>query len=164
MRCPFCGAPDSRVIDSRGIDEEVRRRRICPTCGARFTTSERVQNQSLFVVKKDGRREPFDRDKLAAGIRKACEKRPLPTGTVERLISSIEERVHDFGRPEVSSTTIGDTVMDELEKVDHIAYIRFASVYREFADIGALKDALESLSAGQDIRMHPDEVQGKTQG
>ncbi len=157
MRCPFCGAPDSRVIDSRGTEEEVRRRRICSTCGARFTTSERVQNHPLFVVKKDGRREAFDRAKLATGIRKACEKRPLPTGSVERLISSIEERVHELGRPEVLSTTVGDMVMEELEKVDHIAYIRFASVYREFADIGALKDALDSLSAGKTIPLGPAE-------
>jgi len=103
----------------------------------------------LFVVKKDGRREAFDRDKLATGIRKACEKRPLPTGSIELLITGIEERIHESGKPEVLSTTIGDLVMEELEKVDHIAYIRFASVYREFADIGALKDALENLSAGK---------------
>jgi transcriptional repressor NrdR len=146
MKCPFCGAPESRVIDSRGLEEEVRRRRACSTCGARFTTSERVQNHALFVVKKDGRRESYDREKLAAGIRKACEKRPLPTGSVEKLITGVEERLHELGRAEILSTTIGDMVMEELEQLDHIAYIRFASVYREFADIGALKEALDSLS------------------
>jgi transcriptional repressor NrdR len=107
------------------------------------------------VVKKDGRREAYDREKLAAGIRKACEKRPLPMGSVDKLITSVEERLHELGRAEISSSTIGDLVMDELEKVDHIAYIRFASVYREFADIGALKEALDSLSAGQKTRHSP---------
>lgn len=155
MRCPFCGAPDSRVVDSRGLDDEVRRRRICSTCGARFTTSERVQNHALYVVKKDGRREAYDREKLAAGIRKACEKRPLPTGSVEKLITTVEERLHGLGRAEISSSTIGDLVMEELETLDHIAYIRFASVYREFADIGALKDALDSLSEGRKSRRVP---------
>ena len=154
MKCPFCGAPDSRVIDSRGLDEEVRRRRVCSTCGARFTTSERVENHALFVVKKDGRREAYDREKLAAGIRKACEKRPLPTGSVEKLITNAEERLHEMGKAEIQSSTIGDLVMEELEALDHIAYIRFASVYREFADIGALKDALDNLSTGQKAR-HP---------
>jgi len=152
MKCPFCGAPESRVVDSRGLEEEVRRRRVCSGCGARFTTSERVQNHALFVVKKDGRREAYDRDKLAAGIRKACEKRPLPTGSVEKLITGIEEHLHELGKAEILSTTIGDQAMEELARLDHIAYIRFASVYREFADIGALKDALDRLSAAQTQR------------
>ena len=155
MRCPFCGAPESRVIDSRGLDEEVRRRRMCSACRARFTTSERIQNHALYVVKKDGRREAYDREKLATGIRKACEKRPLPMGSVERLITTVEERLHGLGRAEIPSSVVGDLVMEELEKVDHIAYIRFASVYREFADIGALKEALDSLTAGQTA--HPSD-------
>ena len=158
MKCPFCEAPESRVIDSRGLDEEVRRRRVCSACGARFTTSERVQNHALFVVKKDGRREAYDREKLGAGITRACEKRPLPTGSVEKLITGVEERLHELGRAEISSSTIGDLVMEELEKVDHIAYIRFASVYREFADIGALKEALDNLSAGQKARFSPTDA------
>jgi len=146
VKCPFCGAPDSRVVDSRGMGGEVRRRRVCVACGARFTTTERVYSNPLYVVKKDSRREPYNREKLASGIRKACEKRPLPTGTVEKIITGIEDQLHGLGRVEVSSSTIGDLVMDQLERVDHIAYIRFASVYREFTDIGALKEALESLS------------------
>ena len=125
----------------------MRRRRACTACGARFTTTERVQSHSLFVVKKDGRSEEYNREKLANGIRKACEKRPLPTGSIEKLVSGIEEQLHALGRAEVSSTAIGDLVMDGLKKLDHIAYIRFASVYREFADIGALKDALDSLTS-----------------
>ncbi len=148
MKCPFCGALESRVIDSRGLEEEVRRRRVCSECEARFTTSERVQNYALFIVKKDGRREAYDREKLAAGIRKACEKRPLPIGSIEKLITTIEEQVHELGKAEIASTIVGDLVMEGLERLDHIAYIRFASVYRDFTDIGALRDALESLSAG----------------
>ncbi len=155
MRCPFCGALESRVIDSRGLEDEVRRRRVCSICGSRFTTSERVQNYALFIVKKDGRREAYDRAKLAAGIHKACEKRPLPTGSVEKLITGIEEHIHELGRAEIPSTIIGDLVMEGLEKLDHIAYIRFASVYREFADIGALKDALESLATAQNALQLP---------
>jgi len=137
------------VVDSRGLEEEVRRRRACSNCGGRFSTSERVQNHVLFVVKKDGRREPYERQKLATGIYKACEKRPLPTGSVEKLITGIEEQIHELGRAEILSTTLGDLVMRNLESLDHIAYIRFASVYRDFADIGALKEALDGLSAGQ---------------
>ena len=149
MKCPYCGALVSRVVDSRGLEEEVRRRRVCSTCGVRFTTSERVQSHALSVVKKDGRREEYDREKLASGIWKACEKRPLPTGSVDKLITSIEDYLHGLGKAEISSSTIGDLVMAHLAGFDHIAYIRFASVYREFADIGALKDALDSLSAGE---------------
>ena len=145
MKCPYCGATDSRVVDSRGLDEEVRRRRLCMTCGARFTTSERVQSHAVYVVKKDGRREEYDREKLASRIRKACQKRPLPAGAVEKLIDTIEDRIHSLGRAEVNSTTVGDLVMQGLEKLDHIAYIRFASVYRDFADIGELREAVESL-------------------
>jgi len=136
------------VVDSRGLGEEVRRRRVCSTCGARFTTSERIQTHSLYVIKKDGRREAYDREKLATGIRKACEKRPLSLSTVEKLISTVEERLHALGRTEIPTSFVGDLVMEELEKVDHIAYIRFASIYREFADIGALKEALDNLSTG----------------
>jgi len=161
VRCPYCGAPESRVIDSRGLENEVRRRRACTTCGARFTTSERVQSHALFVVKKDGRSEEYDREKLASGIRKACEKRPLPTGSIEKLVSSIEEQLHALGRAEVSSTAIGDLVMEGLRKLDHIAYIRFASVYREFADIGALKDALDSLSLSPGAEATPASVSGE---
>jgi len=146
VKCPYCGATDSRVVDSRGLEEEVRRRRVCTTCGARFTTSERIQSHPLYVVKKDGRREEYDREKLASGIRKACQKRPLTAGAVEKLISTIEDRIHSLGRAEVNSTTVGDLVMQGLERLDHIAYIRFASVYREFTDIGELREAMESLT------------------
>lgn len=150
MKCPYCGGAESRVIDSRPGDEGVRRRRKCLACGARFTTYERVQSHSIFVVKKDGRREEFNRDKISSGIRKACEKCPLPTGTIDKLIDNIETDLYHLGKAEIPSTIIGDLVMRELEKLDHIAYIRFASVYREFADIGVLKQVVDSLAKEQD--------------
>jgi len=149
MKCPYCGGLESKVIDSRSLDEGVRRRRKCLACGARFTTYERLQPHSIFVIKKDGRREEFNRDKLSSGIRKACEKRPLLTGAVDKLIDSIETELYSQGKVEVPSSLIGDLVMEGLKKLDHIAYIRFASVYREFADIGALKQAVDNLAEGR---------------
>ncbi len=146
MNCPYCGGSGSRVVDSRPLDGGVRRRRKCLSCGARFTTYEHVQSRNIFVVKKDGRREEFSREKLSSGIRKACEKRPLPTGAIDKLIDNVEAELYRLGKAEVSSSVIGDLVMQELEKLDHIAYIRFASVYREFADIGTLKQVVDSLA------------------
>jgi len=146
MKCPYCGGSETRVIDSRSMDEGVRRRRSCSACGARFTTYERVQSHNIFVIKKDGRREEFTRDKLSAGIRRACEKRSLPTGTIDKLIDNIEAELYHSGKAEIASSVIGDLVMQGLEKLDHIAYIRFASVYREFADIGALKQAVDDIA------------------
>jgi len=135
------------VVDSRGVDDGVRRRRKCLACNMRFTTYERVQPHDIFVIKKDGRREEFKRDKLLSGIRKACEKRPLPTGAIDKFIDDIEADLYRLGKTEVPSSYIGDLVMEGLKKLDHIAYIRFASVYREFADIGALKQEVDSLAA-----------------
>ena len=146
MNCPNCGRRESRVIDSRSVDEGVRRRRRCLACDARFTTYERIQPHDIFVVKKDGRREEFSRDKLLLGIRKACEKRPLPTGAIDKFVDTIEAELYKLGKREVSSSCIGDLVMEGLRKLDHIAYIRFASVYREFADIGDLKQEVDSLA------------------
>jgi transcriptional repressor NrdR len=145
MNCPYCSYHDSKVIDSREASEGIRRRRQCLSCGARFTTYERLQLASLFVIKKDKRREEFNRDKLLSGIRKACEKRPLPTGIVEQLVDSIETELHHMGKAEIPSTTIGDMVMEKLKNLDYIAYIRFASVYREFTDITALKQEVDTL-------------------
>jgi len=152
MKCPYCSYADSKVVDSRDTDLSVRRRRQCLACQARFTTYERVQAASLFVIKKDGRREEFSRQKLLGGIRKACEKRPLPTGTVEKLVDDMEAELFRLGRPEVSSTLIGDMVMERLKDLDQIAYIRFASVYREFADLTMLKQAVDNLARGQGKR------------
>jgi transcriptional repressor NrdR len=151
MNCPYCGGEESKVIDSRSLDEGVRRRRECLACSARFTTYERVQPHDIFVIKKDGRREEFSRDKLFLGIRKACEKRPLPTGIIDKLVDSIEAELYTLGKSEVSSSYIGDLAMDGLKKLDHIAYIRFASVYREFADIGALKEEVDSLANRREL-------------
>lgn len=149
MNCPYCGYQDSKVIDSRDVNDGIRRRRQCLGCGSRFTTYERLQPASLFVIKKDGRREEFNRDKLLAGIRKACEKRPLPIGTLDKLVSDIEGGLYHLGRAEIPSTVIGDMVMEGLKKLDYVAYIRFASVYREFADITALKQAVDTLVNGE---------------
>ncbi|OGO19553.1 MAG: transcriptional regulator NrdR, partial [Chloroflexi bacterium RBG_16_50_11] len=146
MNCPYCGHIDSKVIDSRDVNDGVRRRRQCLRCELRFTTYERLQPVSLFVIKKDGRREEFHREKLLNGIRKACEKRPLKSGAVDALVDEIEGELYQTGRTEIPSGAIGDIVMAKLKKLDHIAYIRFASVYRDFADITALKEEVDSLA------------------
>jgi transcriptional repressor NrdR len=145
MNCPYCGHSEDKVIDSREVNDGIRRRRQCLGCGERFTTYERLQPASLFVIKKDERREEFDREKLLTGIRKACEKRPLPTGSVEKLADDIEAELYQLGKAEVPSAVVGDMVMERLKSLDHIAYIRFASVYREFADITALKEEVDTL-------------------
>ena len=145
MNCPYCGYHDSKVIDSRDVNEGIRRRRQCLSCSSRFTTYERLQPASLFVIKKDGRREEFNRIKLLTGIRKACEKRPLPTGTVDKLADDIEAELYHLGKAEIPSTAIGDMVMERLKSLDYIAYIRFASVYRDFTDITVLKQEIDSL-------------------
>jgi transcriptional repressor NrdR len=164
LNCPYCGHYDSRVIDSRDVNDGIRRRRQCLKCEARFTTYERIQAASFMVVKKDQRREEFDREKLLNGIRKACEKRPLPAGTPDRLADEIEAELYQIGKAEVPSAVIGDMVMARLKRVDHIAYIRFASVYREFEDITSLKREVDSLAghmttpADQLPLIPPDEV------
>ncbi len=146
MNCPYCGYHDSKVIDSRDVNEGIRRRRQCLQCHSRFTTYERLQPAGLFVIKKDRRREEFSQEKLLTGIRKACEKRPLPSGTVDRLADEIEAELYQMGKTEIPSTVIGDMVMVKLKNLDHIAYLRFASVYREFADITTLKEEIDSLA------------------
>lgn len=149
MKCPYCEHDNSKVVDSRGVNEGIRRRRQCLHCGSRFTTYERVQSNSFLVIKKDGRREEFSRDKLAAGIRKACTKRPVADEDIERLIDKVEEELHQLGRVEVQGTTIGALVMEHLRELDRIAYIRFASVYREFADIESFIQEVDALVQGQ---------------
>lgn len=157
MNCPYCGYHDSKVIDSRDVNDGIRRRRQCLQCDLRFTTYERLQRASLFVIKKDGRREDFNREKLLRGIRKACEKRPLPSGTVDRLVDDIEAELFQIGRTEIPSAAVGDMVMARLKSLDHIAYIRFASVYREFADITILKEEVDSL-AGRSLTPPADQL------
>jgi transcriptional repressor NrdR len=143
LNCPFCGYSDSKVIDSRDVNDGIRRRRQCLRCDMRFTTYERLQRTSLFVIKKDKRREEFNREKLL--IRKACDKRPLESGTLDKLIDEIESELYQMGQADVPSTHIGDLVMARLKKLDHIAYLRFASVYREFEDITTLKEEVDNL-------------------
>ena len=149
MNCPYCGHHDSKVVDSRDVNDGIRRRRQCLSCDSRFTTYERLQPVSLFVIKKDNRREEFSRNKLLAGIRKACEKRPLPTGAVDRLVDDIEAELYHLGKAEIPSAVIGEMVMERLKKLDYIAYIRFASVYREFTDITALKQEVDTLISNE---------------
>ena len=146
MNCPFCGYNDTKVIDSREVNDGIRRRRQCLQCDLRFTTYERLERASLFVIKKDGRREEFNRQKMLRGIQIACEKRPLPAGTPDTLADDIEMDLFQLGKAEVPSRTIGDMVMGKLKKLDHIAYIRFASVYRDFEDITMLKEEVDNLA------------------
>jgi transcriptional repressor NrdR len=147
MKCPFCPRNDSKVIDSRLSKDGliIRRRRECEGCGKRFTTYERVEEPLPAVVKKDGRREPFDRAKIAAGIKKACEKRPVSTETIDSVVDRIERWALEYGEPEIPSKAIGERVMKELHALDEVAYVRFASVYRSFKDIGEFMNELSEL-------------------
>ncbi len=145
MHCPFCECANTNVVDSRDSGANVRRRRECTLCRARFTTYERVQLKALTVVKRDGRREPFNRDKLLTSLTTACAKRPLPTSRIERLVNEVEEQMHEQGRAELSSGVIGELVMDRLAQIDRVAYIRFASVYRDFRDIERFKSEIDAM-------------------
>ncbi len=148
MRCPFCGFSDSKVTNSREADSGIRRRRECRKCGVRFTTYERVQSTALMVSKQDGRREEFDREKLVGGLRKACTKRPIPSRTVEKMVEDIETELQQLGLGEVPSSKIGEMIMERLRKVDRVAYIRYASVYRDFQDIESFEQAVKDLREG----------------
>lgn len=145
MYCPFCNHSDSKVIDSRDSGDGIRRRRECTRCSLRFTTYERVQSRALLIVKADERREEFEREKLWASLLKACAKRPLPVGTVEKVMQEIESELADLGRTEIPSKAIGEIVMDKLKNLDRVAYIRFASVYRDFRDIETFKEEIDAL-------------------
>ena len=147
MLCPNCGHADSRVTDSRDTGPETRRRRECADCGARFTTYERVQHTTLTIEKRDGRREEFDRDKLLRSIRLACVKRPLPTGALDRLVEEIEEDLRRIGRAEVRSARVGEIAIERLRALDPVAYIRYASVYRDFADVGAFIREIQAIES-----------------
>jgi transcriptional repressor NrdR len=145
MNCPNCQHTDFKVVDSREAEDGIRRRRECLGCGFRFTTYERIQPTAVYVIKKDGRREEFNKDKLLGGLHKACEKRPLPVGTVDKLADDIEAELLETGRAEISTAAIGDKVMEKLRAVDNIAYIRFASVYRKFTDVTEFKEIVDKL-------------------
>ena len=147
MKCPFCGCEDSRVIDSRSVEEgaSIRRRRECPRCGRRFTTYEKYEQIPLLVIKRDGRREMFDSKKILAGLLRAFEKRPFTYEQIQSLTSQIENEIRASGENEVKSTKIGEVVMAHLEKIDQIAYVRFASVYRQFADVNSFMQEIQNM-------------------
>lgn len=147
MKCPYCGHLDNKVIDSR-LNKEctiTRRRRSCLACDQRFTTYERLEVMMPMLVKKDGRREAWDRHKIAVGLEKACEKRPVSRDRIDEFVDEIEHRLQDLGSKEVSSQVIGEWVMEDLSKLDEVAYVRFASVYRQFKDVNEFMDELKSL-------------------
>ncbi|HEY8485912.1 MAG TPA: transcriptional regulator NrdR [Limnochordales bacterium] len=160
MKCPYCGRPDSRVIDSRTTDDGtvIRRRRMCAGCGRRFTTYERAEAEPLLVVKKDGRREPFTRQKILAGVLKACEKRPIPISRIEELVDRVERAIRARAEPEVPSRVIGELVMAELRHLDPVAYVRFASVYREFKDVTGFVQEVQGLLADRRDWRHGEQA------
>ena len=154
MRCPFCGNEDTQVKDSRPTEDNtaIRRRRYCPSCGARFTTFERIQLRELTIVKKNGQRQPFDRDKLARSVHVATRKRPVDPERVERMINGIVRRLESSGESEIPSDSVGEMVMDALANLDQVASVRFASVYRNFREAKDFEDFVEKLSGGRDDR------------
>lgn len=147
MRCPYCENEDSKVIDSRHTEDgrAIRRRRECEACGKRFTTYEKIEEMILMVIKKDGSRQAFDRNKLMNGIIRACEKRPVSVTDIEKIVDSIERKLNNTMEKEVESTLIGELVMDKLKDLDEVAYVRFASVYRQFTDVNTFVQEVERL-------------------
>lgn len=159
MRCPFCGHDDTQVKDSRPTEDAaaIRRRRQCPACGGRFTTFERVQLRELIIVKKTGRKEPFERDKLARSIEIACRKRPVEAERIERLVNGVVRQLESLGEAEIDVGVVGELVMEALQSLDPVAYIRFASVYRDFREardfetfVGNLNEAVSSVAGKAD--------------
>ncbi|MCX7837930.1 MAG: transcriptional regulator NrdR [Anaerolineae bacterium] len=145
MQCPYCGHSENKVVDTREAPDSIRRRRLCANCGRRYTTYERVAQIGLMVIKQDGRREAFDRQKLLSGLLKACAKRPIPMQAIEAIVDEIEMELHALPHSEVDSQQIGQMVMARLRKLDDVAYVRFASVYRRFADLDALALEIQRL-------------------
>ncbi len=147
MKCPYCGCEESKVIDSRPTDdgERIRRRRECLKCGKRFTTYEMVESFPLMVIKRDETREPFNREKLRSGIMRACEKRPVSVGSIDKIVDSIERKLQKSFDREVPSNVIGEYAMEMLKETDEVAYVRFASVYRQFKDINTFMEELSKL-------------------
>ena len=147
MRCPYCGHENTRVIDSRPAEDNnaIRRRRICDDCGKRFTTYEKIEVIPMMVIKKDENREVYDRNKIEGGVLRACHKRPVSADQIGRLVDEVETEIFNSGKKEVSSKEIGEMVMDKLKDLDTVAYVRFASVYREFKDVNTFLDALRNV-------------------
>ena len=147
MKCPFCNQDNTRVVDSRPADDNtaIRRRRMCDACGKRFTTYEKVETIPLIVIKKDQNREQFDRSKIEAGVLRACHKRPVSAEQIHRLVDDVETEVFDLEEREIPSSVIGEIVMDKLKDLEAVAYVRFASVYREFKDVNTFMDELKKI-------------------
>lgn len=147
MKCPFCNTPDTKVIDSRPADDNasIRRRRQCIKCNKRFTTYEKLETMPLMVIKKDNTREPYDRSKIESGIIRSCHKRPVSSQMVETIVNEIENKIFSLEDREIPTTVIGEMVMDRLKELDEVAYVRFASVYREFKDVNTFMSEIESM-------------------
>ena len=147
MKCPFCGVQETKVIDSRPADDNssIRRRRQCEACGKRFTTYEKIETIPLIVIKKDNNREQYSRQKIENGIIRACYKRPVPTEKIQQAVNNIETKVFSLEEKEIPSSVVGELVMDELKDLDEVAYVRFASVYREFKDVNTFMDELKKI-------------------
>ena len=147
MKCPFCGNDNTRVIDSRPADDNfsIRRRRLCDECGKRFTTYEKVETIPLFIIKKDNNREQYERAKLEAGVLRACHKRPVSVDQISHLIDEVETEIFNMEEKEIPSNVIGELVMDKLREIDAVAYVRFASVYREFKDVNTFMNELKKM-------------------
>ncbi|MBR0084928.1 MAG: transcriptional repressor NrdR [Lachnospiraceae bacterium] len=147
MKCPFCNEPDTKVIDSRPSEDKtsIRRRRKCEKCGKRFTTYEKIETIPMIVIKKDNNREPYDRGKIEKGILRACHKRPISAESISRTVDKIETEILSREEKEISAADIGEIVMDNLKELDQVAYVRFASVYREFKDVNTFMDELKKL-------------------
>lgn len=147
MKCPFCSSDDTRVIDSRPADDNtsIRRRRQCEACGKRFTTYEKLETMPLMVIKKDNSRESYDRSKIESGIVRSCHKRPVSTDRIAKMIDEIENEIFALGEKEIQTSVIGEKVMNKLKDVDEVAYVRFASVYREFKDVNTFIDEIKNL-------------------
>ena len=147
MKCPFCSSDDTKVIDSRPADDNtsIRRRRQCEACGKRFTTYEKLETMPLMVIKKDNSRESYDRSKLESGLVRSCHKRPVSTEQISRMIDEIENELYMLGEKEIQTSVIGEKVMKKLKDLDEVAYVRFASVYREFKDVNTFMDELKRM-------------------
>ena len=152
MRCPYCGKDDTRVIDSRPVEDSnsIRRRRICDSCSRRFTTYEKIETIPMIVIKKDNNREPYDRSKIEGGILRACHKRPVSINQIKKAVDEIEAEIFDREEKEISSTEIGEMVMRRISKLDQVAYVRFASVYREFKDVEMFMEELKKVLQAED--------------
>ncbi len=147
MKCPYCANPDTRVIDSRPAEDgnSIRRRRSCDVCGKRFTTYEKVETIPLIIIKKDNNREQYERGKIESGILSACYKRPVSAEDIQKTVNNIETKIFSLEEKEISSSTIGEIVIEELKTLDEVAYVRFASVYREFKDVNTFMDELKKI-------------------